>query len=262
MNGERVFLDTNVLVYAYDRTAGPKHEAACRLLVDLWNGAGGILSVQVLQEFFVAVTRKVPSRLSAAEAREVVEDLLTWEVVSNDGPAVLEANDLQAAEKISFWDALIVAAARRGGAEVLLTEDFADGRAFGDLRVRNPFAGGGGSGSPSSWRPSGSWTGRSTGRPSFPAASSSGSPWPGPWPTTRPSSWPTSRPATSTRKAARTSWASSAGCGRRGGRSSWSPTTTGSPPTPSGRSACSTATSPDRPASRLFPARPAAPPAD
>jgi len=141
MSGERVFVDTNVIVYAYDRSAGRKHEAARDLLVDLWNKEGGILSAQVLQEFFVTVTRKVVSPLKADAAREIIEDFLTWEVVSNDGQAVLEAIDLKAAEKISFWDALIVAAARRGGADILLTEDLSDGRTFGDVTVRNPFAG-------------------------------------------------------------------------------------------------------------------------
>jgi len=86
------------------------------------------------------VTRKIASPLTRAAAREIIKDYLTWDVVSNDGDAVLEAIDIETGEKISFWDALVVAAAKRGGAEVLLSEDLSEGRKFGDLVVRNPFA--------------------------------------------------------------------------------------------------------------------------
>jgi predicted nucleic acid-binding protein len=79
--------------------------------------------------------------LPPESAREIIEDFLTWDVVTNDGEAVLEAIDMQISEKISFWDALVVAAARKGAADVLLSEDLSDGRKFGDISVRNPFAG-------------------------------------------------------------------------------------------------------------------------
>jgi len=141
MSDERVFLDTNIIVYAYDRDAGRKHEIAKALLIDLWNAKGGVLSTQVLQEFYVTVTKKVASPLTPESAREIIEDFLTWEVVTNDGEAVLEAIDLQINEKISFWDALVVAAAGKGRADILLSEDLSDGRKFGDLSIRNPFAG-------------------------------------------------------------------------------------------------------------------------
>ncbi len=141
MSGERVFLDTNIIVYAYDRDAGRKHEIAKALLIDLWNAEGGVLSTQVLQEFYVTVTKKIASPLPPESAREIIEDFLTWDVVTNDGEAVLEAIDMQISEKISFWDALVVAAARKGAADVLLSEDLSDGRKFGDLCIRNPFAG-------------------------------------------------------------------------------------------------------------------------
>jgi predicted nucleic acid-binding protein len=140
MNGERVFLDTNIIVYAYDREAARKHEIARDLLIDLWNTGGGVLSAQILEEFYVTVTKKIKFPLSPTSAREIVEDLLTWEIVANDGEAVLEAIDLQIREKISFWDALVIAAAIKSGAEILLTEDLSDGRKFGSLVVRNPFA--------------------------------------------------------------------------------------------------------------------------
>jgi predicted nucleic acid-binding protein len=140
MSDERIFLDTNIIVYAYDRDAGRKHEIARALLIDLWNAKGGVLSSQILQEFYVTVTKKIASPLPPESAREIIEDFLTWDVVTNDGEAVLEAIDLQISEKISFWDALIVAAAGKGRADILLSEDLSDGRKFGDLSIRNPFA--------------------------------------------------------------------------------------------------------------------------
>jgi predicted nucleic acid-binding protein len=141
MSGERIFLDTNIIVYAYDRDAGRKHEIAKALLIDLWNSEGGVLSTQVLQEFYVMVTKKFASPLPPESAREIIEDFLTWDVVANDGEAVLEAIDLQIREKISFWDALVVVAAGKGAADILLSEDLSDGRKFGTISVRNPFAG-------------------------------------------------------------------------------------------------------------------------
>jgi predicted nucleic acid-binding protein len=140
MSGERVFLDTNIIVYAYDRDAGRKHEIARNLLIDMWNAEGGVLSTQVLQEFYITVTKKITSPLPPESAREIIVDFLTWDVVTNGGEAVLEAIDLQIREKISFWDALVVAAAEKGAADILLSEDFSDGRKFGDIAVRNPFA--------------------------------------------------------------------------------------------------------------------------
>jgi predicted nucleic acid-binding protein len=141
MNDERVFLDTNIIVYAYDRDADRKHEIARDLLIDLWNAGGGILSPQVLQEFYVTVTKKIASPLASESAREIIEDFLTWDIVANDGESVLDAIDIQTSEKISFWDALVVVAARKGGADEILSEDLSDGRKFGEIAVRNPFLG-------------------------------------------------------------------------------------------------------------------------
>jgi len=141
MSAERVFVDTNIFVYAYDRDAGRKHEIARDLMTGLWSAAGGVLSTQILQEFYVTVTRKIASPLTREAAREIIKDYLTWDVVSNDGDAVLDAIDIETGENISFWDALVIAAAKRGGAQVLLSEDLSEGRKFGDMVVRNPFAG-------------------------------------------------------------------------------------------------------------------------
>lgn len=141
MNDERVFLDSNIVVYAYDRSAGPKHEIARRLLIDLWNSGGAVLSTQVLQELYVTITRKVAHPLPPETAREIVSDFLSWEIVANDGEDVLAAIEIQMAARISFWDALIIAAARKAAADVIISEDLADGRRFGNVVIRNPFPG-------------------------------------------------------------------------------------------------------------------------
>jgi predicted nucleic acid-binding protein len=133
------FVDTNILVYAYDRSAGEKHDLAKRLIETLWNDNTGIISTQVLQEFYVNVRRKVQSPLSATEARKLIEDYLSWKVVVNDGAALLEAIEIEQRYQLSFWDALIVQAANTGSAEVLYSEDLNAGQRYGEVRVENPF---------------------------------------------------------------------------------------------------------------------------
>jgi predicted nucleic acid-binding protein len=133
------FVDTNVLVYAEDRDAGSKHTIARDLVADLWRSGDGVLSVQVLQEFFVTVTRKVPRPLSSEEALAIVEQYLAWRVVENTGDLLLAGIRLAAALKVSFWGALILQAARAERCDRLWTEDLHHGQGIGDLTVVNPF---------------------------------------------------------------------------------------------------------------------------
>jgi predicted nucleic acid-binding protein len=135
----RVFVDTNVVVYAYDRTAGGKHTRAGQILADLWRTGRGLISTQIIQELYVTLTRKIPHGLGPAEAGEIVEDMMTWDLVVNDDETIRQAIALDSREKLSFWDALVVAAASRGGAEVLLSEDLPHGRTLDGVRVENPF---------------------------------------------------------------------------------------------------------------------------
>ena len=141
MKGARVFLDTNVLVYAHDRSAGEKHQTARDVVLDLWERGLGILSTQVLQEFFTAVTRKIAKPMGTASARQIIEDLLKWSVVVNDGDSILAAVDILDRYKLSFWDSLIIQAAVRGGADLLLSEDLSDGQTIHGVRIHNPFQG-------------------------------------------------------------------------------------------------------------------------
>jgi predicted nucleic acid-binding protein len=143
MSGTKTFIDTNILVYAYDVSAGEKHEAARQVLIDLWRSGTGVISVQILQELYVTLTRKIPRPLPPAHALEIVEDMAAWDIVINDASSVLGAIRLESRAKLSFWDALVVIAAIRGGAEILLSEDLPDGRIFEGVRIENPFLKGG-----------------------------------------------------------------------------------------------------------------------
>jgi predicted nucleic acid-binding protein len=127
------FVDSNILVYAEDLDAGSKHEIARDLVADLWRSGEGVLSIQVLQEFFVNVTRKIPRPLKPAATLAIVEQYLTWRVVENTGDLLLAGIRLSSTLKISFWDALIVQAARMERCDRLWTEDLNHGQRVGDL---------------------------------------------------------------------------------------------------------------------------------
>lgn len=137
----KTFVDTNILVYAYDRGAGDKHAQARRTIGQLWKEGSGVLSTQVLQEFYVNVRRKAQRPLSIRSARSLVADYMAWDPVVNDGTSILEAMDAERRYKISFWDALIIIAAQRSEADVILSEDFSHGQKYGSVRVLNPFEG-------------------------------------------------------------------------------------------------------------------------
>jgi len=134
------FVDTNILVYAHDLSAGKKREIAAKPLEDLWYSRKGCLSIQVLQEFFVVVTSKTASPLPRSLAREIVEKYYVWPVHSPRVSDVLRAIDIQERHHISFWDALIVSSACDLGCEVIWSEDLRDGQVYEGVTVRNPFA--------------------------------------------------------------------------------------------------------------------------
>ena len=135
----RTFVDTNILVYAHDVDQGRKHRIARDILIDLMSGRSGALSPQVLQEFYVTVTRKIAKPLSKRAAREIVEDLSVW-CTETTAVEVASAFRIEDEAKISFWDALICASAVRAGASVLLSEDMNSGQKVAGLRIQNPFA--------------------------------------------------------------------------------------------------------------------------
>ncbi len=132
------FLDTNVLLYADDRSAGRKTELARELLRRCMLERSGVLSTQVLQEYYVNATRKLGIEPAAARAR--IELYQALDVLSVSPALVLAAVDLHRLETISFWDALIVRAAEQAGCDTLYSEDLQAGRRYGPVRVVNPFA--------------------------------------------------------------------------------------------------------------------------
>jgi predicted nucleic acid-binding protein len=135
---DKYFVDTNILMYAHDTSAGAKHERAKALIEQLWRNRTGVVSTQVLQELSVNLRRKAGRPLDVKATRDIVTDYLTWQVVVNGGESILEALDIEARFQISFWDALVLQAAHTSGAEIVYSEDLADGQTYGSVRVINP----------------------------------------------------------------------------------------------------------------------------
>jgi predicted nucleic acid-binding protein len=135
---DKRFVDTNILVYAHDRSAGAKHRRAQELIEGLWDSGEGVLSTQVLQELCVNLRQKIKQPLPVAEVRQLIRDYSTWEVVTNTASSVLQALDMEARYRMSFWDAMILQAAEAAGSIVLYSEDLAGGQKYGSLRVVNP----------------------------------------------------------------------------------------------------------------------------
>jgi predicted nucleic acid-binding protein len=134
------FVDTNILIYAFDVSAGAKQASAQQLLERLWDTGTGCLSVQVLQEFFVTATRKVVHPLAIDEASDRIREFAAWKVFTPTANDILAAIELQRQASLSFWDAMVVQAAAELGCAVLWTEDLNDGQILRGVRIRNPFS--------------------------------------------------------------------------------------------------------------------------
>jgi predicted nucleic acid-binding protein len=134
-----VFLDTNILLYAHDRSAGRKYEIARKWVEELWQSEQGCLSLQVLQEFYVNVTQKIPKPLERNVARQIVSDLAHWRVHNPDSEDVLQAIDTQIQYSLSFWDAMIVRSAARMGCKKLISEGLSHGKRIGSVQIIDPF---------------------------------------------------------------------------------------------------------------------------
>jgi len=136
---DKIFLDTNIIVYAHDRSSGDKHADAREIMDYLWENRKGVISVQVLQEFFVCVTKKIFKPLPIKNARDILDYLSTWDVVANEKHIPLKAIDIQERYQFSFWDSLIIQAAIQGQARIVLSEDLPGGQVVKDLKILNPF---------------------------------------------------------------------------------------------------------------------------
>jgi predicted nucleic acid-binding protein len=136
---DRTFVDTNILIYAHDVDAKAKHEAAKKVLHELWSERTGVLSMQVLQEFYVNVTRKIPHPLSKESARLVVTTYTNW-CIDTTPTEIASAFRIEDQSRIGFWDALILASAIKSGADRILSEDLNAGQTISGVRIENPFA--------------------------------------------------------------------------------------------------------------------------
>ena len=136
-----VFVDTNIWLYARDGSDPLKQRAASEALEALWRTGTGRTGLQVINEYFVNVTRKVSRPLTDAEAWADVEMMLAWRPRPLTADSIAAARAIAQHHRLSWWDALIVASAAQEGCEVLLSEDFQHGQLLGGLRVRNPFIG-------------------------------------------------------------------------------------------------------------------------
>jgi predicted nucleic acid-binding protein len=137
---DKVFLDTNILVYAHDLDAGSKHDQAAEIVTQLWESRNGVLSTQILHELYVTLTRKVSSPLSRLEARKLLQKYSIWQVVLNDPTIITQASEIEESYSISFWDALIVSAAYSQNVPTILTEDLNHSQIIEGIFIKNPFA--------------------------------------------------------------------------------------------------------------------------
>jgi predicted nucleic acid-binding protein len=136
---DRIFLDTNVLVYLFDNDAPDKQTRGREIFGREDDQGRLIVSMQVLQEFYVSVTRKLAEPLAPHTAYQAVQDLAELPVVQIDIPIIFAAMSRHHTDQVSFWDALIIEAARVGGAQLLYSEDLQHERVIDGLRIENPF---------------------------------------------------------------------------------------------------------------------------
>jgi predicted nucleic acid-binding protein len=137
---ESTFVDTNILVYARDAGQQTKQVVAQECLRQLWQQRAGRISIQVLSEYYVTLTRKLKPGLSADTAWDDIDALMAWNPQPIDRAVLTRAREIERRYRTSWWDATIVAAAHAQGCRILLSEDFQHGMAFDQLKVRNPFA--------------------------------------------------------------------------------------------------------------------------
>ena len=136
---DKVFVDTNILVYAHDLDASNKHDKAAEIVSQLWESRNGVLSTQVLQEFYVTLTRKVSSTLSKLEARKLLQKYSHWHVVLTDPSIIIQASEIEESNNISFLDALIVSVAYSQNVPTILTENLNHGQMIEGIFIENPF---------------------------------------------------------------------------------------------------------------------------
>lgn len=136
---QRQFVDTNIILYAYDSSDPVKQRTAALLLHSLWNSGLGCLSIQVVQELYVNLTRKIPNPLNPEHAAQIISDLGRWRCHAPVLDSLLKAVSIQQRYHVSFWDAMIICSAQSMQCPVLWTEDLNHGQDYGGVKALNPF---------------------------------------------------------------------------------------------------------------------------
>jgi len=137
---EKIFVDTSVLVHAHDLDGGEKRAIAEHLVRQLWQDETGALSAHVLEEFYAALTTGIASPVPRRAARDLIQAYSAWPVVPLDAADVITASDIEERYRLAFRDAMIVVAARKSAATLLLSERIQPFRPIAGLEVKNPFA--------------------------------------------------------------------------------------------------------------------------
>jgi predicted nucleic acid-binding protein len=137
---EKIFVDTPVLLHAHDLDSGLKRAIAEQVLKQLWHDETGVLSTQVLQELYAGLTEGLASPVPRRAARDLVHAYSVWPVVTLDGADVLAASELEERYRVPFRAALIIAAARKSGATLILSDALQPHRPIAGLELQNPFA--------------------------------------------------------------------------------------------------------------------------
>ncbi len=139
VKSQKQFVDTNIFLYAYDSSTPEKGSKAKQLISSLWNSGQGAVSMQVLQELYVNMTRKLPRPISLELAAQFISDLGQWHLHRPVLEDLQRAIELEKSSSISFWDAMIVNSAQQMGCGVLWTEDLSSNQYIGELVIKNPF---------------------------------------------------------------------------------------------------------------------------
>lgn len=133
------FVDTNILIYAYDASSAEKHRRALELVSKLWDSGKGCLSTQVLQEFYVNLTQKIPHPLTPLKTMSIIDDYGRWRLHKPELKSVIEAIYIQQRNKISFWDSMIICSAKEMGCKNIWTEDLNPNQTYEGIIAINPF---------------------------------------------------------------------------------------------------------------------------
>ncbi len=136
---DKVFFDTNILVYLYDKSEAKKGVIARQLIQEYGANGSMVLSTQVLQEFYVTVTKMGQRMLTKEAASEIVNDLSEFPLIQVNKSIIVRAMKRHQTKMFSFWDSLIVEAALQAGCSTLLTEDMQDGLVIDAMTIQNPF---------------------------------------------------------------------------------------------------------------------------